>query len=57
MVHVGDDYKKMMSSRAQYEMTSGVLEKEIDRIAKAHGINMSDKVECEIDDYHTLNCF
>ena len=38
-------------------MTHGVLIKEINRIAKAHGISMSNKVECDIDDYHTLNCF
>ena len=38
-------------------MKNGTLGKEINHKAKAHGINISHKVECDIDDYHTLNCF
>ena len=63
---VGLDYIKMMdkseNSTLQTKGESGILAKEIQHLAKMHGFDLlaseeAKLIKCELDDYHTLDCF
>ena len=59
MRKVGDDYCEMMD-QTQWKSLSikngGVLAREIDHLARLHGLDMAELESCPLRDYGTLDC-